>query len=87
MFEFLAGNFKRAHRDMLPAKLTAKRSQLAEMQKNDQQSSAYKDLVEGGTDDPRRSDWSLSLEIAALETELNDTKQLEEGSQVITIKD
>ena len=88
VFEFLAGNFKRAHRDMLPAKLTAKKSQLAEMQRSDQQTSTHKVIDDGGiADDTQRSDWSLSLEIAALETEINDTKQLEDGPQVITIKD
>lgn len=87
MFEFLAGNFKRAHRDMLPAKLTAKKSQLAEMQQCDQQAT-YKSHEEGcNIDDTQRNDWSLSLEIAALETEINHTKQFEEGPQVITIKD
>ena len=85
----MAGNFKRAHRGMLPAKLTAKKTQLADMQKNDSQHVGVNARRgdEGHGSDLQRSDWTLSLEIAALETEINDTKQLEEGPQVITIKD
>jgi hypothetical protein len=85
VFEFLAGNFRRAHREMLPAKLTAKKKQLAERRKCDQELTvAANDNV---VDDSQQTGWSLSLEIAALETEINDTKQLEEGPLVITIKD
>ena len=85
VFEFLAGNFRRAHREMLPAKLTAKKKQLAERRKCDQELNvAANDNV---VDDSQQTGWSLSLEIAALETEINDTKQLEEGPLVITIKD
>ena len=86
VYEFLAGNFQRAHRDLLPAKLTAKKSQLAEMQ-NLQRISASASGDDEHGQDVQRSDWSLSLEIAAIENEINDTKQLEEGPQVITIKD
>ena len=85
VFEFLAGNFRRAHREMLPAKLTAKKKKLAERRKCDQELTvAANDNV---VDDSQQTGWSLSLEIAALETEINDTKQLEEGPLVITIKD
>ena len=70
---------------MLPAKLTAKKKQLAERIKCDQELTvAANDNV---VDDSQQTGWSLSLEIAALETEINDTKQLEEGPLVITIKD
>mmetsp|Transcript_23461 Transcript_23461/g.80637 ORF Transcript_23461/g.80637 Transcript_23461/m.80637 type:complete len:217 (+) Transcript_23461:115-765(+) len=70
---------------MLPAKLTAKKKQLAERRKCDQELNvAANDNV---VDDSQQTGWSLSLEIAALETEINDTKQLEEGPLVITIKD
>tara|TARA_B100000482_G_scaffold177761_1_gene148425 strand:- start:437 stop:1087 length:651 start_codon:yes stop_codon:yes gene_type:complete len=70
---------------MLPAKLTAKKKQLAERRKCDQELTvAANDNV---VDDSQQTGWSLSLEIAALETEINDTKQLEEGPLVITIKD
>jgi len=70
---------------MLPAKLTAKKKKLAERRKCDQELTvAANDNV---VDDSQQTGWSLSLEIAALETEINDTKQLEEGPLVITIKD
>lgn len=75
---------------MLPAKLSAKKTQLAEMQKNSQQSNTSI-MVDGydaaRVDGTQQTDRSLSLEIAALETEINDAKQLEEGPSVITIKD
>ena len=70
---------------MLPAKLTAKKKKLAERRKCDQELTVAAN--DNFVDDSQQTGWSLSLEIAALETEINDTKQLEEGPLVITIKD